>query len=225
MGNSLTRAVVGSPKKTSAIEPTTTTDSAISKLDGQIKILEKRVDHANLLLKTVRQKALTKGQAGDKTGALHDLTRAKQIEKDLTTYHGILDKLLAQRHALEQASFHADTLHAIDQANKHLESTARQMPVERAEEIMEATEEAKQNVEEIQQILVGPPRDTSEEEAELAAMLGAATAPSAPTPIANPLLAPATSDPIQQELAQLAAMEEAAPVQTAAVAHRVAIPN
>jgi hypothetical protein len=231
MGNGLTRAVVGHPKDTAAVEPVKA-ESAIAKLDGQIRILEKRIDHSNLLLKNARQKALTKGQAGDKAGALHELTRAKQIEKDLNSYHGILETLHTQRHALEQASFQVDTLKVIETANKHLNSTTGQVSVEKAEEIMEASEEAKQNLEEIQHILVGPPRDTSEEEAELAAMMANNTVPSTnvlpaqPTPIANPLLAPpARVDPIQEELKRLEAMDQLPAAPAPAAQTRIAIPN
>jgi uncharacterized protein YPO0396 len=218
MGN----ALFGRPKDPEAPAAGPSTETAISKLDGQIRILEKRIDHTNMRLKNQQAQALAKGQAGDRAGALHHVNQTKVLEKDLKNYHGMLENLQIQRHTLEQASFQVDTLRAMEAATTSLAATSRQMPVEKAEEIVEATEEAKANVEEIQQVLLGPPRDTSEEEAELDAMLAGAAVPAAA--VAQPMAAPPVPVPseLERELATLAAMDavpnEAPPAARVAIA-------
>ena len=169
MGNSFGNRIVGKPidpQKPSA-DLEAKTEHAVKTLDSQTTRLEKRLAHTETLLKHTRKQAEEAVQRGDKSAAMRLLSRAKEYESSLQSIQGMIHRLVQQRDILEKTKFQTDTLHVMEQVNKHLKQQTATVSTEQAETIIDDINDLKQNADEIMNILTAPIGDSvSQDELE-----------------------------------------------------------
>jgi charged multivesicular body protein 4 len=133
--------------------------------------LEKREVHLEKKIQVCLNNAKQKSRKRDKKGALYELKKKKQLEKQLESIQGKKLNLETQIMTLEDAHLNKETLKAMKTSAAVMKSTVKESDLDRADELMEDINEAMDQVAEMNEAMaqpLGQIMDDDELEAELA---------------------------------------------------------
>lgn len=208
------------PKQVSVIPQASSPTDTLSLLRKQEATLEKRMEHLENQMKTLKERAGQYVQAGDKPKALALLKQKAILEDQFRSTSGMLEKIIQQRLTLEMGQIQVQTIRAMEVTNTYMKTTA--IDVDKVSDIIDDTAEQMEASKEITRLVCEPLPGQSEmnetAEAELASMMDVQQAPVQVQP--NPFAMPNPPSTVPQTME-----EELKALELAETPLRVAVPS
>lgn len=129
------------------------TQGALQALDNQEKLLKKRIEYLEMQNKELAREAVELNRAGKKQRALACLKRKKMREKQIDNNDNMLQNIITQRTALENAAFNAEHVTAQKQAIIGLRQATKEVTSEKIDELNDEMQELMDGVNEVQDAL------------------------------------------------------------------------
>ena len=123
------------------------------RLCSGVQLLKKRIEYLEMQNKELAREAVELNRAGKKQRALACLKRKKMREKQIDNNDNMLQNIITQRTALENAAFNAEHVTAQKQAIIGLRQATKEVTPERIDELNDEMQELMDGVNEVQDAL------------------------------------------------------------------------
>merc|ERR1740123_1115707 len=161
----------GKSKKSNATASSPDANTAIQQLRGAVVQLEKREVHLQKKIAECLTAAKLKSKQNNKKGALFELKKKKQMQRQCDSLQQKTLNLEFQIMALEDAMINKQTLESMQSAKSAMTATMNEHDIDAVDEVMEDLNEQMEMAQEINEAMsqpLGPVMDDEELEAELA---------------------------------------------------------